>query len=583
VNGDFRVGPWLVAPSLNSISCKGTTIRLEPKVMEVLVCLARHPGETLPKETLFHTVWPDTFVTDDVLTHSISELRRAFEDDAREPRIIQTIPKRGYRLVAPVSAAAPIAAIAPAASVARDSIVVLPFISLSADPEDEFFVDGMTEEIINALAQIEQIHVVARSSAFSFKGKHVDPRVVGEQLNVRTVLEGSVRRADNRLRITVQLVNAADGYHLWSERYDREMKDVFDIQDEIARSIAQRLKVTLGIEHLPLVKAGTKNLKAYQLYVKGRVLLARRSSTGQYVNCFEQAVNLDPRYAQAWAGLADSHTVLGYTGLVRPEVGMPKAMEAARRAVALDPSLAEGHNALAMALLMGAWDKAEAQREFLMALELNPRYVQARGWYALFYLMLSEGRSAEAVAEAKLALEADPLSSYAHLVHGFVCGLAGEFAQAAPSSRRAVELDPESYLARYILQTVLYLGGKFEESIAVGEAALAMSGRHAWAMVSFALTFADWGKSADADAVYAEMLARSRCQYVPPAALALAAAAASLGNEAIRHAQEAFAIRDPHCLFFFTRHVPAITARLYAYPRFREIIASMGRSDWLRD
>jgi TolB-like protein len=408
VNGDFRVGPWLVAPSLNSISCKGTTVRLEPKVMAVLVCLAQHAGETLAKETLFHTVWPDTFVTDDVLTHSISELRRAFEDDAREPRIIQTIPKRGYRLVAPVnSVSAPRTS---AASVARDSIAVLPFINMSADTENEFFTDGITEEIINALAQIKDLHVVARSSAFSFKGKHIDPRIVGEQLNVRTVLEGSVRRADNRLRIMVQLVNAADGYHLWSERYDRELKDVFDIQDEIARSIADRLKVTLeggGPERL--VKAGTENLEAYQLYVKGRVLLARRGPAAAYVHCFERSVKLDPNYAPAWAGLADSYNVVGYSGIVRPEASMPKAIEAARRAVALGPSFAEAHNALAMASLMGAWDKAEAEREFLRALELNPRYVQARDWYALYYLMLSEGRSAEAIAEAKGALELDPV------------------------------------------------------------------------------------------------------------------------------------------------------------------------------
>ena len=188
-------------------------------------------------------------MTDDVLTHAIPELRHAFEDDAREPRIIQTIPKRGYRLVAPVNAAG--AAAAPT-SLARDSIAVLPFINMSPDAENEYFTDGITEEIINALAQIKELHVVARSSAFSFKGKHIDPRIVGEQLNVRTILEGSVRRADNRLRIMVQLVNTADGYHLWSERYDREMKDVFEIQDEIARSIAERLKVTLEGGQEPL-------------------------------------------------------------------------------------------------------------------------------------------------------------------------------------------------------------------------------------------------------------------------------------------------------------------------------------------
>lgn len=174
-----------------------------------------------------------------------------------------------------------------------DSIVVLPFIKMSTDPEDEFFCDGITEEIINALAQISDLHVVARSSAFSFKGKHIDPRIVGEQLNVRTVLEGSVRRAGTRLRITVQLVSAADRYHLWSDRYDREAEDIFDVQDEIARSVAERLKITVeGSRPERLVKPGTMNLDAYQLYAKRRVLLARRGPAVTYVvDCFERAVS----------------------------------------------------------------------------------------------------------------------------------------------------------------------------------------------------------------------------------------------------------------------------------------------------
>jgi adenylate cyclase len=237
----LRIGSWVVAPSLNSISSGGKTVRLEPKVMGVLLCLAKHPGETLSKERLFQAVWPNVVVTEDVLKRCIAELRRAFDDDAREPRVIETISKRGYRLVATVTARS--ASHVPAESAISDSIVVMPFLNMSGDAENEYFADGITEEIINALAQIVDLHVVARSSAFSFKGKHIDPRIVGEQLNVRTVLEGSVRRTDNRLRITAQLVNSADGYHVWSERYDREMKDVFAVQDEIARSIAQRLQV----------------------------------------------------------------------------------------------------------------------------------------------------------------------------------------------------------------------------------------------------------------------------------------------------------------------------------------------------
>jgi TolB-like protein len=207
--------------------------------MEVLLCLAQHPGETLSKEQLFQAVWPNITVTEDVLKRCIAELRRAFDDDAREPRIIETISKRGYRLVAPVTAGTAATTLA-----ASHSIAVLPFVNMSADTENEYFADGITEEIINALAQIKHLRVVARSSGFSFKGKHVDLRIVGEELNVRTVLEGSVRKADNRLRISAQLVCAADGYHLWSERYDREMKDLFAVQEEIARAIAERLKIT---------------------------------------------------------------------------------------------------------------------------------------------------------------------------------------------------------------------------------------------------------------------------------------------------------------------------------------------------
>lgn len=419
--------------------------------------------------------------------------------------------------------------------------------------------------------------MAARSSAFSFKGKHADLRVIGERLNVKTILEGSVRRAGNRLRITAQLVNIADGYHLWSERYDREMKDIFDIQDEIARAIAERLKVTLeGGGQEPLVKAGTNNLEAYHLYVKGRALLPRRGGAVSHaLESFERAVKLDPEYALAWAGLADSYTVVAYSGFARPEACMPKATEAARRAVALDPSLAEAHNALACACLMDCWDKAEAEREFLRALELNPRYIQARGWYALFYLQWSVGRLEEGVAQAKLALESDPLSSYANTVVGFTCLSAGRHAEALQACERAVGLDSESYLARWCHHMALHLSGRFEEAIAAGELALAMSGRHPWAMGSLAVTFADAGKVADSEAVYAEFTARARRSFVLPSQLATAASAAGKEDEAVRHAREAFEIRDPTSHLLLSKYWP-YSARLYSYPRFREFLARTG-------
>jgi adenylate cyclase len=361
------------------------------------------------------------------------------------------------------------------------------------------------------------------------------------------------------------------------------MKDIFAIQDDIARSIAERLTLTLDrSEQESLVRAGTKNLEAYQLYLKGRTLLYRRGGTIPLAaECFERAVRLDSEYALAWAGLADAYSALCYYGLAPAQACMPKGIEAARRAVALGPSLAEAHAALAMAALMGAWDRAEAEREFLRALELNPRHIQARGCYALYYLAFSEGRLSEAVEQAKLGLDCDPLSSYAHTAYGMVCGCAGQYADAVKAARRGVELDPESYIAHHTLHCALHFCGRFEEAVAVGEKALAMSGRHPLSMTTLAFNFADWGRPSDADSVYAEMLARARHQYVPPAQLALAAAAIARENETICHARDALETRDPNCLFF-SRHWPP-PARLYAYPGFREIIARMGRIDWLQD
>src|SRR5205814_10347570 len=226
------------------------------------------------------------------------------------------------------------------------SIAVLPFTNMSSDPEIEYFGDGIAEEIINALAQLPGLRVAGRSSAFSFKGKREDLRVIGDKLSVGTVLEGSVRKAGAQLRITAQLVNVADGYHLWSERFDREPEDVFAIQEEIARTIAERLQVSLaGSDQMTLVRPHTENLEAYQLYLKGRGFINRRGvALWQALEAFRAAFELDPQYALASAGLADAYTLLGLYGVLSPRDALPQARAAARRSVELGPELAEAHN-----------------------------------------------------------------------------------------------------------------------------------------------------------------------------------------------------------------------------------------------
>jgi adenylate cyclase len=572
----IRFGAFELDKGAGELCKDGVRVRLQAQPLRILELLLEKPGRVITRDELRRELWPGNTLVDfdHGLNRAINKLREALADSADSPRFIETLAKRGYRFIGDLGTR----------TVAGDSIVVLPFVNMSADTENEYFADGITEEIINALAQIKDLHVVARSSAFSFKGRHVDPRVVGEQLNVRTVLEGSVRRAGNHLRITAQLVNAADGYHLWSERYDREMKDVFAIQDEIARSIARRLQVEVeGSEARPLVKPGTQNLEAYQAYVKGRALLFKRGAAIlRALESCQRAVTLDPGYALAWAGLADLYTVLGYYGLTPPQDSMPKGLEAARRAVALDPLLAEAHSALAIASLLGTSDPANAEREFLRSLELNPKYLQARAWYGFFYLQCSEGRLAEGITQTQIALASDPLSGYAHTVYALTCMTTGKLAEGIQASRRAIAIDADDYLARITLQESLRLSGEFEESSAAGQLAMAMSGRHPWAMTWHALTFADWGKSGEADAVYYEMLARARYQYVAPGTLAIAASAAAREEDAVRHSREAFDSRDPTCQFLWSRYFPAST-RLYAYRGFREIIARMRRSAWLEN
>ncbi|HYA25473.1 MAG TPA: tetratricopeptide repeat protein, partial [Terriglobales bacterium] len=389
----------------------------------------------------------------------------------------------------------------------------------------------------------------------------------------KTVLEGSVRKAGNRIRIMAQLVNVADGYHLWSERYDRELKDIFEVQDEIAGAIADRLKVALKGGQQPSVKAGTSNLQAYQLYLKGRALLYRRGlDIRRAAECFNSAVALDSHYALAWAGLGDARNMLGLYGLERPQAIMPGSKEAATRAVALDPMLAEAHGSLACITLLHDWDKGKAEAGFLRARELNPRYLQNLAWFALFYLVWAQGRFDEGVAIARQAAEYDPLSGYANAMVAFACAHSGRGKEAVQAASSARQLE-ESFFTYWASLHALHADRQFEEAAAIGETALALSGRHPFAMSAQAMIFANWGKLSAAQALYAELVARAVQGYVPPSHLAIAASAAGEPDKAVAHAREAFEIRDP--MLVTATYWPDF-ARLREDPRFDEILVRMG-------
>src|SRR3989442_992401 len=358
-----------------------------------------------------------------------------------------------------------------------ESIAVLPFANLSGDPEFEYFSEGIAEEIINALTQLPGLRVAARTSSFAFRGPAIDLAEVGSKLKVATVLEGSVRKAGNRLRISAQLVKVGDGYHLWSERYDREMTDVFAIQDEIAKAIASRPQVTPGGEARALVMPAPGNLDACQLYLKGRYYLAQRGlGLKKALECFDRALALDPNYALAYAGLADACTVLAEYGVALPNVVRPKARAAVERALELAPDLAEVHCASGALAFICDWDWPRAARDLRRAVELNPRSVTARQWLSC-YLVFIEGRLEEGVAQARRAVELDPLAPLLVMQLGMTLTGAGRDEEAGSSFRRAGGLCPLMFPATIHFGLVFNPPGRGDGAIAPLEVAVAKARR----------------------------------------------------------------------------------------------------------
>jgi eukaryotic-like serine/threonine-protein kinase len=451
------------------------------------------------------------------------------------------------------------------------SVAVLPFQNLSADPENEFFGDGLAEEVLNALTQVPGLRVAARTSSFSFKGRTVDLAEIGATLRVATVIDGSVRRSGNRIRVTVRLVDVADGAQRWSERYDRELADIFDVQDEIARAIVDKLKVTLTNGDARLVRAVTANIEAYDLYLRGRALLLKRGRhVDEGVTCLRRAVELDPRFAAAWSGLADAYTIRGYWGTAPPGEMMPKGLTAARRAVALDPQLAEGHSALALSLLLWERNFPAANAAFRRCIELSPGYTQGRCWYALFDLLWVSGHSSDAITELRRALDNDPLSAYASTVLGLGLCSAGEYAEALQWARRGAELDPESLITHWVHGLAADSCGQLEESIAALRRAEAVSDSHAYPVASTVVAYANAGRTTDARAEYGRLLSLATRRHVPSTFLAMAAAAVGESDKAFELAHQACDERDPP-LIFMARCFPGFQ-RVRELPGFAEIV-----------
>jgi serine/threonine protein kinase/Tfp pilus assembly protein PilF len=453
------------------------------------------------------------------------------------------------------------------------SLAVLPFVNISGDKEQEYFSDGLAEEIINALTQLSGLKVAARTSSFFFRGKEGDIREIGAKLNVENVLEGSVRKAGNRIRITAQLISIADGYHLWSERYDREMTDIFAIQDEISQAIADKLRVRLAGGQT-LVKNYTENLEAYNLCLKSQYHLWKLTQEGheKAIRYCEEAIALDPKYAFAYARMADCYYSSAYQGYINPKEALPKVKAAATEALRLDDSLAEAHCSLGYFLGTSDFDWKGAERELRYALELNPSLPYNR-WAYVFFLLYPTGRLEEAIAETRLILEQDPLAPIFNVTLGFLFYLTGQFDRAITQVRHAIELDPSYFSSYWTLSIVLLTKGQIEEATAAAEKAYELSGRNSRLLGALGACRALAGRTAEARQILEELKARSSTSYVP--ALSMLTIYSGLGEPDLVWEWLTRAFEEPDLMLIISLKANPAYNLFRSDPRYQDLLRKM--------
>ena len=476
---DYAFGDIRVEPAAHRVSRDGQELELEPKAYAVLLQFLTRPGELIRHDDLLEGVWGHKYVTPATLSRVVSQLRQKLGDDAAEPQYIQTVHGLGYRLIAGVTsdhAADPPAAASgaprpmPGEERDRHSIAVLPFVNMSGEVENEYFSDGIAEEILSLLTKLPQLKVSSRTSSFFFKGKEADLQMIAAKLDVGTVLEGSVRRAGNRVRITAQLIDVATDANLWAETYDRELRDVFAIQDDIAQSIVDALKVTLSPKERRAIQyVATANVQAYDDYLRGRRYFYawNRRDSLLAIEKYERAIARDPKYAAAWAGLSDAY-VMRHRFLDRNTDHVMHAMEASERALQMDPDSAEAHASRGLALFVSQRFK-EAERQFETAMMLNPNLLEGCFMY------------------------------------GMICSSMGNFEKAAWLYLRAAEVSPTDYLPLvYLCQAYSEMGRRDDErktrhrAIELIERALGKNPDDARARYMGAASFAALGEKAKA-------------------------------------------------------------------------------------
>ena len=497
---------------------RGSKVSLQEQPFQALVLLLERPGQVVTREELSKKLWPeDTFVDfERGLNKAINKLRAALRDDAEKPRFIETLPQHGYRFIAQVESPPP------ARNHARaqhrppiDSIAVLPLENLSGDPAQEYFSDGLTEELLCAVARISSLRVISRTSVMPYKGARKSLPAIAKELRVDAVVEGTVARSDQKVRITAQLIYAPDDRHLWSGRYERELRDILQLQAEIAEDIASHIHKLVEPGQRPAAPARKVHPQAYEACLKGIFFRDKMTPTdlAKSVALFTQAIELDPAYAQPYANLSQAQFYLGLFGMGPASELFPKAKANAVKALELDDTVASAHNALAAVHILYEWDWAGAEAECLRALQLSPNHSVTHVHLADY--MSIQDRHDEAIAEYKLALELDPISCVYVGFFGLILYRARRYDEAIAQCQKALEINPNYPNALWFQALSLEQKGQLTESIANFEKAVSLGvGVPCRALLARAYALA--GERAKAESILKELKTLSQQQYVSP-------------------------------------------------------------------
>jgi TolB-like protein/Flp pilus assembly protein TadD len=514
----IRFGFFEVDTRSGELRRQGCKVSLQEQPFQALVLLLERSGEVVTREELNKRLWPEnTFVDfERGLNKAITKLRTALRDDAEKPCYIETLPQRGYRFIAPVENPPPVRDRFRAQHPPRiDSLAVLPLENLSGDPAQEYFSDGLTEELICAVARIASLRVISRTSVMPYKGARKSLPVIAKELRVDAIVEGTVARSEQKVRITAQLIYAPDDRHLWSGRYERELHDILQLQAEIAEDIASQIHKLVDRGQHRSVPARKVHPHAYEACLKGIFFRDKMTPAdlAKSTEHFTQAINLDPDYAQAYANLSQAQFYLGLFGMGPAGELFPKAKASALRALELDETVAAAHNALAAVHILYEWDWAGAEAECMRALQLSPNDSVTHAHLA-DYMSIQE-RHDEAIAEFKLALELDPISCMYIGFFALILYRARRFDEAIAQCHKALEINPNYANALWFLALSLEQKGQLAESIEKFEKAFSLGGGPPCrALLGRAYALA--GERAKAESILAELKSLSHQQYISP-------------------------------------------------------------------